>query len=148
LKRNIFLEAAVSAILAGSAVVGAAILMTDGYLWAAAPSHAYGLVAFVVLDLGLAALVWKKVRLALLGTAILGAIQFTFMVGDVLVGQPTGLPSGLWEQYLLGDGYFVVLLIIQLVVVAGGLFGLAYGRSMNHGSALRYSSPEQRMNSS
>jgi hypothetical protein len=119
-----------SAILAVSAVVGAAILKTDGYLWAAAPSHAYGLAAFVFLDIGLIALVWIRVRLALLGTALLGAVQFTAMAGDVFIGHPAGLPQGLWQQYLLADGYFVALLAIQLIVVAGALLGLAYRRSL------------------
>jgi hypothetical protein len=123
-------QAIISAMLVGSAIVGAAILKTDGYLWAAAPSHAYGLVAFVALDLGLAVLTWKRVRLSLLGTALLGGVQFAAMMMDVFVGQPVGLPSGAWEQYLLGDTYFVALLAIQLAVVAGGLLGLATYRRL------------------
>src|SRR5690242_6538718 len=112
------LQAIISAVLVGSAIVGAAILKMDGYLWAVAPSHAYGLVAFASLDLVLAVLAWKKIRLSLLGTAFLGGVQFAAMVADVFVGQPVGLPSGAWEQYLLGDTYFVALLGIQLAVVS------------------------------
>lgn len=125
------LQAIISAILASSAVVGTAILKTDGYLWAAAPPHAYGLVAFVVLDLGLAMLVWKRTRLALLGTVLLGVVQFAAMIGDVFVGEPVGLPLNLWEQYLLGDMYFVALLGIQLIVTAAGILGLVYRRQLN-----------------
>jgi hypothetical protein len=130
LKNKIGLRALMSAILTGSAVVGAVILKTDGYLWAAAPAHAYGLVAFVVLDLGLAVFVWSKIRLAMLGTAILGTVQLAAMVGDILTGQPPGLPWNLWEQYLLGDEYFVALLVIQIVVVSAGIVGLIYGGSL------------------
>jgi hypothetical protein len=125
------LQAIISAILMGSAALGAEILETDGYLWAAAPSHAYGLIVFVALDLGLAALVWRKARLALLGTALLGAVQFVAMLGDVFIGQPAHLPSNLWDEYLFGDTYFVALLGTQLIVVAGGLLGLAQGRHLN-----------------
>jgi hypothetical protein len=125
------LQTAISAVLVVSALVGTIILKTDGYLWAAAPSHAYGLVVFVVVDLALAAIVWRATRLALLGSALLGAVQFTAMAGDVFVGQPTGLPTSLWEQYLLGDTYFVALLCIQLALVAAAVVGLAYRRSVN-----------------
>jgi hypothetical protein len=85
----------------------------------------------VVIDLGLAAAVWRTTRLALLGSALLGAVQFTAMAGDIFVGKPTGLPASLWEQYLLGDSYFVALLCLQLAVVAVALLGLAYRRSVN-----------------
>ena len=125
------MQAIISAALVVSAGVGAAILKTDGYLWAASPSHAYGLVVFAVLDIGLAALAWKKIGLTLLGTILLGATQFLAMVGDILVGQPAGWPAGAWQHYLLGDSYFVALLGIQLVIVAGGLFGLALRGSLN-----------------
>jgi hypothetical protein len=125
------LQTAISGVLVVSAIVGAVILRTDAWLWAAAPSHAYGLVAFVVVDLGLAAAVWRATKLALLGSALLGAVQFTAMAGDVFVGQPTGLSTSLWEQYLLGDAYFVALLCLQLAVVAVALLGLAYRRSAN-----------------
>jgi len=114
-----------------SAIVGAVILKTDAWLWAAAPSHAYGLIVFVVVDLGLAAIVWRATRLALLGSALLGAVQFTAMAGDVFTGQPAGMPASLWQQYLLGDAYFVALLALQLAVIAVAVLGLTYRRTMN-----------------
>ena len=114
-----------------SAIVGAVILKTDAWLWAAAPSHAYGLIVFVVVDVGLAAIVWRATRLALLGSALLGVVQFTAMAGDVFMGQPTGMPANLWEQYLLGDTYFVALLALQFAVVGVAVLGLAYRRSTN-----------------
>jgi hypothetical protein len=109
---------AVSAVLVVSAVVGAAILASDAYLWSAAPSHAYGLVVFAVLDLVLAGTVWRLTRLSLLGSGLLGLVQFAAMAGDVFTGQPTGVPAHIWEQYLLGDVYFVALLVIQPVLTA------------------------------
>ena len=53
-----------SATLIASALTGALIAVTDQYLWSAAPSHAYGLIAFFVMDIGLAAVIWKKTWLA------------------------------------------------------------------------------------
>jgi len=125
------LQIAISGVLVLSAIVGATILRTDGYLWAAAPSHAYGLIAFAAMDLGLAVVVWRATKAVLLASALLGAVQFTSMAGDVFVGQPAGLPAALWEQYLLGDTYFVILLCVQLAVVALALLGLVYRRSAN-----------------
>ncbi|MDA4132922.1 MAG: hypothetical protein OK454_07335 [Thaumarchaeota archaeon] len=123
------LQIATSGVLVLSAIIGATILRTDGYLWAAAPSHAYGLIAFAAVDLGLAMVVWRATKKVLLASALLGAVQFTAMAGDVFVGQPAGLTASLWEQYLLGDTYFVVLLFVQLVVVAVALLGLVYRQS-------------------
>jgi hypothetical protein len=124
------LETVVSAALFVSAMVGAIILKTDAYLWAAAPSHAYGLVVFVAVDLGLAAAVWRVTKLAILGTALMGAVQFAAMAGDVFMGGPAGLPQSAWQQYLLGDAYFVALLGIQLVVVAVAVLGIVHRRAM------------------
>jgi hypothetical protein len=120
---------ATSGALSASAAMGVVILLTDGYLWAAAPSHAYGLVAFVIIDLGLAAAIWRATRPAMLGAALLGLVQFTAMTGDVFAGQPAGLSLSLWEKYLLGDIYFVGLLLLQLVVVDMAFLGLVYRRS-------------------
>jgi hypothetical protein len=128
-------KTAISVVLGISAIVGAVMLKTDAYLWAAAPSHAYGLMVFVALDVILAVGVWRFTKLAILGTALLGAVQFAAMAGDVFVGQPAGLPTSLWQQYILGDQYFVVLLALQLAVVAAGAFGFAsYRRAMNPAS--------------
>ena len=125
------LETVVSAVLVVSAIVGAIILKTDAYLWAAAPSHAYGLMVFVAVDLGLAVAVWRVTKLAILGTALMGVVQFAAMAGDVFMGGPAGLPQRAWQQYLLGDTYFVALLGIQLVVVAVALLSIMHRRAMS-----------------
>ncbi len=124
------LETVVSGVLVLSAIVGAIILKTDAYLWAAAPSHAYGLIVFVAVDLGLAVAVWRVTRLAILGTALMGLVQFTAMAGDVFMGRPVGIAQSAWQQYILGDTYFVALLGIQLVVVAIAVLGIMHRRAM------------------
>lgn len=124
------LETIVTAVLVVSAIVGAIILKTDAYLWAAAPSHAYGLIVFVAVDLGLAVAVWRVTKLAILGSALLGALQFVAMAGDVFTGRPVGMLQSAWQQYILGDTYFVALLGIQLVVVGVAVLGIMHQRAM------------------
>ncbi len=123
-------KAAVSAVLLISALVGSIMLLTDHFLWSAAPSHAYGLIVFVVLDAGLAGAVWRMPRLALMGAALLGLVQFAAMAGDVFVGGPSSMSTALWQQYILGDVYFVALLGIQLVVVVSALVAFSFQRAL------------------
>src|SRR5437870_7082120 len=64
-----------SAALGTSALVGIQILATDYWLWSAAPTHAYGLMAFVALDLALILGVWRVTRLAMIGPLLTAAFQ-------------------------------------------------------------------------
>jgi hypothetical protein len=114
-------QIALTALLVVSALVGIEILSTDEWLWYVAPTHAYGLVAFVVLDCALAIVLWRKTRPAAIGAALFGAVQFVAMFGDIITGEPAGVPMGLWRSYLLGDTAFTVLLAIQLVIVASAI---------------------------
>lgn len=108
----------VSVLLIASAAVGIEIMRRDSWLWSASPVHAYGLIVFVTLDLVLAGTSWRVTRLATTGSALFGGIQIAAMVGDVFMGQPAGVPAGVWESYLLGDMPFTVLLGLQVVIVA------------------------------
>jgi len=82
-----------SAALGTSALVGIQILATDYWLWSAAPTHAYGLMAFVALDLALILGVWRVTRLAMIGPLLTAAFQFVAMLGDIIRGEPVGLPA-------------------------------------------------------
>jgi hypothetical protein len=106
-----------TALLVASALVGIEILRSDEWLWYVAPTHAYGLIVFVVLDSALAIALWRTIRLAAIGSGLFGAVQFVAMAGDIIVGQPAGVPSGLWRSYLLSDTAFTLLLGIQLIIV-------------------------------
>ena len=108
----------VSAALAVSALLGGLILKTDAYLWAAAPSHAYGLAVFVVLDLALIVATWTVGGIGLAGSALLAGLQFAAMAGDLFSGQPKGLPLPAWQQYILSDDYFVALFALQPAIIA------------------------------
>jgi len=115
----------VSAVLLLSAAVGAYILATDAYLWATAPTHAYGLAAFTVIDLALTAGLWKMPRIATPGAFLLGLIQLGAMSGDLFFGTMTFssdvTTAAAFSKYLLGDYAFVALLGIQAALVVVGI---------------------------
>ena len=110
-----------------SAELGGNILVSDAFLWAAAPAHAYGLMAFVALDLVLIAALWDKIRFA--GTlpvvkyaatlsVVLATVQFLAMAGDLAGLQPpTGMTASAFRTYLLSDRLYIGLLAFQPAVV-------------------------------
>jgi hypothetical protein len=113
---------ALSAALLASSIVGAWILSTDAWLWEAAPSHAYGLVAFVVLDLALVAGLGLGVRYARPFAFVLGTVQFFAMTGDLAgLSVPAGVSASVFRSYLLNDSPFVALLSMQPVVACLGV---------------------------
>src|SRR2546421_10541861 len=107
-----------SAALGTSALVGIQILATDYWLWSAAPTHAYGLMAFVALDLALILGVWRVTRLAMIGPLLTAAFQFVAMLGDIIGGEPVGLPAAVFRNYLLADTAYVSLLVTQGLIMA------------------------------
>ena len=99
-----------------SGLVGVWIAANDGWLWAVAPSHAYGLLAFAALDVILALVVIVVPRLAYVGALLVSTTQVAAMAGDALTFTPTGTMQAAFRAYLLGDTAFVALLGIQLAV--------------------------------
>ncbi len=104
-----------------SAAVGARILTTDGWLWAAAPTHAYGLIAFVAMDIVLIAALWRRTKFAEVGAITLAAVQFLAMAGDLAGYTPAGVPTSIFQSYLLSDMPFVALLTIQPAIAGLGV---------------------------
>ncbi|SRR6266487_5742377 len=107
-----------SATLGASALVGIQILATDFWLWSAAPTHAYGLTAFVGLDLALIFAVWRVTRLAIFGALLTATFQLVAMLGDIVGGQPAGLPAAVFRSYLLSDTAYLGLLVSQCLIMA------------------------------
>ena len=107
-----------SAALGISALVGIQILATDYWLWSAAATHAYGLVAFVGLDLALIFAVWRITRIAVFGALLTATFQLVAMLGDIVGGQPAGLPAVVFRNYLLADTAYVGLLVTQGLIMA------------------------------
>lgn len=107
-----------SATLAASALVGVQILSMDFWLWSAAPTHAYGLMAFVALDVALIFGTWRATRFAVFGALLTATVQLTAMLGDIIAGEPAGVPGSVFRNYLLADTSYVGLLITQGFIMA------------------------------
>jgi hypothetical protein len=107
-----------------SALLGSYILATDSYLWTEAASHAYGLIAFVAIDLVAAAGIYVLPRVTRIVVLLLPAVQLAAMAGDLYtgLGSPGSLVQQAFREYLLNDSAFMVLLVLQAVLV-----GLAFG---------------------
>jgi hypothetical protein len=106
-----------------SGLVGTWIAASDGWLRAVAPTHAYGLLAFAILDFMLALAIIEIPRFAYLGALLVSLTQVVAMAGDAFTFTPTGTLQAAFRAYLLGDMAFLALLGIQLVVA--GMTGTA-----------------------
>jgi hypothetical protein len=117
-RRVRIIRLALSAALASSALVGVQILTTDFWLWSAAPTHAYGLMAFVALDFALVYGVWRRTRLAVFGAVLTATVQLAAMMGDIIAGEPAGVPGSVFRSYLLADTAYLGLLTTQGIIMA------------------------------
>jgi len=107
-----------------SAVVGIEILLTDTDLWEAAPSHAYGLIGFIVIDIIILGLLLGKRNTAFRISMIWGVLQFALMLGDIITAQPSGFDTyGEFMDYLFSLWNFDLLLVLQPVMAALGFLG-------------------------
>lgn len=116
-------RAILSLALISSALLGVEILANDRWLWSAAPSHAYGLIAFVAIDLALVLALFVRVSFATVGAGLIATAQLGAMLADSFVGQPEGVASNAFTIYLLSDAAYVGLLAIQLAIMTL-VFGL------------------------
>ncbi len=107
--------------LLASALLSDEIIAFDTWLWAAAPTHAYGLVVFFTIDLVLIAMLWGGIRYAGALSIIMAGVQFLAMVGDLAgISLPSGVPASAFRIYLLNDSPFVLLLSLQPAIVCLG----------------------------
>jgi hypothetical protein len=113
---------ALSEALLISGVVGTRIVSTDGWLWAVAPTHAYGLIAFVAMDIALIAALWRGRRFAIWGVVGLALVQFFAMAGDLAGYAPLGASAETFRSYLLNNSYFTALLAIQPIIAGLGIW--------------------------
>ena len=116
-----------------SGLVGIWIVASDVWLRAVAPTHAYGLLAFAVLDLVLAFVVMAVPRIAYAGALLVSITQVAAMAGDALTFTPTGTLQAAFRAYLLGDMAFLALLGIQLAVAGMTATAIAMPRVGRHG---------------
>jgi hypothetical protein len=115
-----------------SGLIGVWIAANDGWIWAVAPSHAYGLLAFAALDVTLAFVVIVVPRLAYQGALLVSMTQVVAMAGDALTFTPTGTLQAAFRAYLLGDTAFVALLGIQLAVAGITATAIALTHGVKH----------------
>ena len=123
--------------LVASGLVGTQILLSDKWLWSAAPSHAFGLVGFVLIDLVLVAATLRRIGIAALGATLLASVQFGAMLSDLVAGQPEGVPSVAFRNYLLSDAAYLGLLFIQVAIVIVAVDALATSLFHRHGRVLK-----------
>ena len=107
-----------------SSILGIQILLMDKWLWDAAPTHAYGLTIFVIVDSFLLAAMWKGIVLATIGAALAATAQLSAMLADVTTGQPSGISASIFKTYLLSNTAFISLLTTQGVILVLALAAL------------------------
>jgi len=126
-----------SAVLLVSTANGGYILATDSALWSVAPSHAYGLISFTVVDLLLVFGLWKVPRTAIVVSVFLGLVQLSAMAGDIFFGTLTfssnSTTSKAFSNYLLSDVAFVALLGVQVILIVVGIVAFVTSRKA-HGT--------------
>jgi hypothetical protein len=97
-------------LLLATAILGVAILATDQNVWQYQPSHAYGLAAFVIIDLLLAGMVLMRgTRSVLRISGLWGLLQALIMVGDIFWPSPFGsfeVSQTDFARYLFGLGLY------------------------------------------
>lgn len=114
---------ALSAGLFISAELGGNMLSSDAFLWAAAPSHAYAIIALVGVDLAFITLLWGGVRNVGTLAVIVSMLQFLAMLGDLAGLQPpSGMTTSAFRSYLLSDNLYVALLAVQPAVASLGIW--------------------------
>ncbi|HEX4920537.1 MAG TPA: hypothetical protein VFV92_07340 [Candidatus Bathyarchaeia archaeon] len=108
-----------------SGLLGTQVLVTDKWLWVSAPTHALGLLGFVVIDLALGLAIWWRTLIAIVGGAFASGIQLVAMLADIAVGQPMGVAASAFRLYLLSDSSYILLLLTQLSILTIGAVALA-----------------------
>lgn len=100
-----------------SALAGLQIFLTDTDLWEAAPSHAYGLLVFIILDLVATALSVALPKLGLPAAMTWGTVKFFLLLGDILTAKNVGFHSySQFMEYLFSLWNFDTLLVLQLII--------------------------------
>lgn len=130
--------------LLASGLLGTQILATDNWLWTAAPTHAYGLLSFVAIDLALMGLAIIRIRLASVAAGIISVAQFGAMLADIVSGQPQGITSFAFRNYLLSDSSYIGLLMIQIIIATVATGALAGPFIQRHGRLSTLLNPRQK----
>ena len=135
---------ALSIALVISGWLGIEILANDAWLWSAAPSHAYGLMVFVAIDLILALALFVKINLATLGAGLISIVQLGAMLADSALGQPQGISSSVFSMYLFSDTSYIALLVVQATILLVAAVPTAISLLHKHGRPTFFAHPQPR----
>ena len=118
-------------------MLGILILTIDKLIWQIAPLHAYGLIVFVIVDLGLCVFVLAKP--SKLGFTLAGVwciLRIVIQIGDIALGPSFGLTYAQFADYLFNPlannapnltgvpGILIdIVLVLEIVVVWTALRG-------------------------
>ncbi|MCS7142471.1 MAG: hypothetical protein NZ920_01565 [Aigarchaeota archaeon] len=92
-------------------------MLTDAELWAAAPGHAYGLIAITMVDLHAYLLLAWRSRLFLRLLGLWASIKLLLFLGDILTAPEFGITYIEFAEYLFGLPPYVASVVFQPVVI-------------------------------
>lgn len=86
-------------------------------MWTTQPSHAYALIAFVVIFVGLAGLLLMRHRLSVPVLLAWSVVQFLLLLGNIALGLGSGFTPQEAAEYLFGLAGFVAFFILVVLLV-------------------------------
>ena len=121
-------------------LLGILILVLDQILWSTAPSHAYGLIVFVIVDFAAAGFVLgRPSRMALTIAAAWSSLRILIQLGDVFLGPTLGIGYADFANYLFNPvavnppnpagipgGLIDLIVIFQIMVISVALKGRSF----------------------
>jgi hypothetical protein len=119
-----------------STLFGLQILLMDRWLWNSSPTHAFGLVVFVGIDAILLIVMSVNTGLGSAGALLASLVQLGAMASDLVSGQPIGVSTETFRDYLLTNTGFVSLFIVQVVTMV--LSAVTVTGPYLHGHRLRF----------
>jgi arsenite oxidase small subunit len=113
-----------------SAFFGIYLLSTDKSLWLQAVSHAYGLVAICVIDIGLGVGNLISERRLILPSMGWAALTFILQVGDIATAYQYHMTAASFAAYLFGLWAFDGILLVQIVIILIAYYTRAYAKAV------------------
>jgi Rieske Fe-S protein len=114
-----------------SAASGFYLLATDNSLWRLALSHAYGLIAIVIIDIVLGLMNLASARGAYLPGLAAAVLAVILQLGDIATAPQYNMTPQYFAAYLFGLPAFDILLVLQFAVLAVGIAGRPYAKYLS-----------------
>jgi cytochrome b6-f complex iron-sulfur subunit len=120
------LQSIMGLLLLLSAASGFYLLATDNSLWQNALSHAYGLIAIVIVDIVLGLMNLASSRGAYLPGLAAAVLAVVLQLGDIATAPQYKMTPQYFAAYLFGLPAFDLLLALQFAVLVVGIVGRPY----------------------